>query len=187
MITSVLALALATIPTNHAPTYGIDTRALLRPTTHLAGDKNPKKWVEQVQGVQYDGEYSPPAGRQAEPEPSATVPVRYIPPYMRQIPVIVKPAPIYVDEATIAQQNQDRANAAANAQQQVPGQQFGGQSQGQGYAPATSTVPLTSGSITPSPLTGSGSPTGSTAIATYGGLPNATAVPNDDGGSEGGN
>jgi len=173
MITSVLALAFATIPLNHAPVQGIDTRSMLHPVAHLAGDKNPKKWVERVQEVQYDGEYSPPSGRMPEREPSATVPVRYLPKYVREIPVIVKPAPIYVDEATVIQQNKDRDQAKAQ-QQQVAGQQFGGQ--GGGYAAGG--VPLTSGSVgaIPGPLPSAGSATGSTAIATYGALPNATAV-----------
>lgn len=178
MITAVMALAFATLPLNHGPSFGADGSAILHPVVHLAGDKNPKKWVEQVQGVQYDGEYSPPSGRQAEPEPSATVPVRYIPPYMRQIPVIVKPAPIYVDEATIARDNQQKANAQAQAQQQVPGQQFGGQG-GSYAAGGAGSVPLTSGAVIPGPLPSSGSVTGSTAIATYGALPNATAVPSE--------
>jgi hypothetical protein len=172
MITSVLALAFATLPLAHGPTYGVDTRAMLRPVAHLAGDKNPRKWIEKVQEVQYDGEYSPPSGRMAEPEPSATVPVRYLPKYVREIPVIVKPAPVYVDEATIAQQNQERAQAQQQAQQ-VPGQQFGGQGGAYGAGP----VPLTSGAVVPGPLPSSGSATGSTAIATYGALPNATVVP----------
>lgn len=179
MITAVMALAFATLPLNHGTMPGVDAKSILHPVVHLAGDKNPRKWVEQIQGVQYDGEYSPPSGRQPEPEPSATVPVRYIPPYMRQIPVIVKPAPIYVDADTVARDNQQRANAQAQAQQQqVPGQQFGGQG-GNYAAGGAGNVPLTSGAVIPGPLPSSGSVTGSTAIATYGALPNATAVPSE--------
>lgn len=149
-----------------------EARRSLSPVSRLAKG-NPKKWVELIQGVQEDGEYSPPAGRLPEPEPSATTPVRYLPRYMRDIPVIVKPAPVYVDEDTVAKESQDRAQAQQQAQQQVPGQQFGGQAGAYSTAPTT---PVTSGAITPlpGPLPSAGSPTGSTAIATYGALPSAS-------------
>ena len=98
-----------------------------------ARKKFEKRFKEVVQPIQYDGEYSPPVGRPAEPAPSATVPVRYIPPYMREIPVIVPPQPVYVtaeefqqQEQTRAQEQQQRAAQRAQAtssnnRQQTPG------------------------------------------------------------------
>lgn len=74
-----------------------------------ARKKFEKKFREVTQPIQYDGEYSPPVGRPPEPEPSATVPVRYIPPYMREIPVVVPPRPVYLTQDQFDQQEQNRA------------------------------------------------------------------------------
>ena len=97
-----------------------------------ARKKFEKKFREVVQPIQYDGEYSPPVGRPAEPTPSATVPVRYIPPYMREIPVVVPPQPIYLTQEQFDQEEQARQQA----QQQRAAQRAQAASAGaQGYAP----------------------------------------------------
>lgn len=134
--------------------------------------KNPRKFEEVVQRVQYDGEYSPPDGRMPEPEASPTVPVRYIPEYERQIPVYVKPAPRYVDEKP---PQGDGSNAATNPPAQ------------NGNVPPNTSV-ITTGPTTitngpadlssiPGPLPSQGSATGSTATANYGSLPTTTTIP----------
>ncbi len=182
MITAILVLGLASTPLMKGPTYGHDMRGFLNPKTHLSGKKVPRKWIEQVQGVQYDGEYSPPVGRPAEPEPSATTPVRFLPAYMRDIPVIVKPAPRYVDEETVMNENRqrDEQRAQARNQQLQQTQQYGAQGSNGFGAPgsAGSGVTLTSGDVTPvpGPLPSAGSATGSNAIVTYGALPAATGA-----------
>jgi hypothetical protein len=175
MISSILLLISATTGTPAIPAVIAVPSPSSRQEASLAGDKYPKKCVEKIQEVQYDGEYSPPVGRPAEPTPSATVPVRYIPPYMRAIPVIVKPAPIYVTEDEVQQQAQQKQQAQAQAQQQSYQQSYQAN-------PASAGTSLTAGPIeTPGVLPSAGSPTGSTAIATYGALPQATVV--DEGNS----
>ncbi len=122
--------------------------------------KNPRKFVEVAQGVQYEGEYSPPIGRQPEQMVSPTRPVRYLSPEQRALPVIVPPAPRYVEEQS--------PSAAAEK--------------------ATNVAPPTSNNasfITSTPVAEAkdaeaempaidnkgGSATGSTAVPTYGALP----------------
>ena len=100
-----------------------------------ARKKFEKKFREVVQPIQYDGEYSPPVGRPPEPTPSATVPVRYIPPYMREIPVVVPPQPVYVTQEEFDQQEQAREQA--RQQREAQRAQAAADSQSQGYAPGS--------------------------------------------------
>ena len=124
-----------------------------------------KKFHELTQPLQYDGEYSPPGGRTAEPEATSTTPVRFVPAWKRQIPVIVKPAPRYVDPVP-PQGGQNGSQA-----QQTPTQGF----QQQPNVALTSTnlpAPDQADPSTPGAISGSGSATGSTAYPNYaGGLP----------------
>lgn len=154
---------------------------------HMAerGDKNigkdrgkpPRKFQEIVQGVQYDGDYSPEASREPDPEPDAVTPVRFVPEWKRQIPVRVKPAPRIVEAGAPQQQNGGQ-NQQDAGQQTTPGQAF----------TAEPTAPQT---VDPDVVTsnygsavGAGSATGSTAVPSYGGqLPTATATTSAPAGS----
>lgn len=136
-----------------------------------AAKKFEKKFREVVQPLQYDGDYSPAAGRLPDPQPSATVPVRFVPAWKRQIPVIVAPAPRYVDEQTVNAQNQQ-----ANRQQSPNAAQNGGfGSPGVSYLTTTPSAPAAPGDEEDaaagipglSPVTGAGSATGSTAYPVY--------------------
>lgn len=151
--------------------------------------KNPRKFHEILQGVQYDGDYAPAAGRLPDPEPSRTVPVRYHPEWEKQIPVIVAPAPKYVDEADLERQNANGGNA------QVPTAQADQDTREQAQDRSGAAGARRNGALTPvanvdrSILTSgggasaseedegevapaaNGSATGSTAVATYGALP----------------
>ena len=87
-MTLLLALILGNPVT--APMPGRDTASL---------GKGPKDFVEIPQSIQYEGDYSPPVGRPAPPEASPFIPVRAARPWEKDIPVIVKPKPRYIDEA----------------------------------------------------------------------------------------
>lgn len=139
--------------------------------------KPPRKFREIVQGVQYDGDYSPAATREPEPEPDATTPVRFIPEWKRQIPIRVQPAPRIVD-ANAPQQQAGQNQQDAGQQQQQPGQAF-------------TAEPTTTAQVDPDLVTsnfgsavGAGSATGSRAVPSYGGsLPTATATTSAPAGS----
>jgi hypothetical protein len=156
--------------------------ALLSSTAaHADGKvKNPKKFVEVVQGVQYDGEYSPPSGRQPGPDYQKTGRVRFVKPYERDIPVIVPPAPIYVDEAVVEAEN---ARKEVDRQQRNQAQLQNGGNQPQAVnagitsTPYVPTQPADDAGVLPGALPSAGSATGSTAVATYGTLPTAVTTP----------
>jgi len=157
MILSAAAIALVASP-SHANDRKDEAKAQKR---------FDKKFVEVVQPLQYDGDYSPAAGREAEPEVTPRTPVRFVPAWKRQIPVIVKPAPRYVDPVPAQ-------NASGNGQgQQAPTQSF------QQLPSATLTsnalpTPEQADAIALAAQTGSGSATGSTAYPNYAtGLPPA--------------
>lgn len=136
-----------------------------------AAKKFAKNFREVVQPIQYDGDYSPSAGRLPDPEPSATVPVRFVPAWKRQIPVIVAPAPRYVDEQTVNAQNQ-QANRQ-QTQNAAPGAGFG--TPGASYLTTAPAAPAAPGADEDavgtipglSPVRGAGSATGSTAYPVY--------------------
>jgi hypothetical protein len=138
-----------------------------------AARKFDKKFREVVQPLQYDGDYSPAAGRLPDPEPSATVPVRFVPAWKRQIPVIVAPAPRYVDEQTLNAQNQQANRQQNQNQNAAPNGGFG--APGASYlttAPAAPAAPGADEDAVPAipglaPVTGAGSATGSTAYPVY--------------------
>lgn len=131
-------------------------RSLQRPIEaaplQLAG-KAPRKFKEIEQPVQFEGDYSPRVGRSPTPEPSATVPVRFMSASERAIPIVVAPAPRYVDEAA----------PTTNAIGTTPPMTIGSSAQA-----SESVEPDLSN---PTPLAG-GSATGSNAVPSYGGLPN---------------
>lgn len=140
---------------------------------HMASDdvpsnKRPTRFREVVQGVQYDGDYSPDSARDPEPAASPTTPVRYLPWWKRQIPVRVKPAPRYVDPAP--------AQGESARQMQTQNQQSYGSGSAATYSP--SPAPIDSDIVTSggSSAVGSGSATGSNAVATYGELPAPAAT-----------
>ena len=58
----------------------------------------PRKFVEKVQEVQVEKDYSPTVGRRPEPQPSPLTPVRYLTPEQRAEPIIVDPAPIIIND-----------------------------------------------------------------------------------------
>lgn len=62
----------------------------------LFGSSEPRDFVEVVQEVQLEYEYSPTVGRHAEPAAEPFVPVRYLTPAQRAEPIIVEPEPKYV-------------------------------------------------------------------------------------------
>lgn len=130
-----------------------------------------KKFREVVQPVQFDGDYSPSSYRQAEPEVTPTTPVRFVPAWKRAIPVLVKPAPRYVDATP-------PANSRQQNQAQVPTQNF---QQGGSDSYLTSSNLPEAGSDEAAAVVatpGSGSATGSTSFANYGaGLPSTGAAP----------
>lgn len=159
---TVMILSAAAIALVSAPSSAND-----RKDEAKAQKRFDRKFVEVVQPLQYEGDYSPAAGRQAEPEVTPSTPVRYVPAWKRQIPVIVKPAPRYVDPAP-------ERNADSNGQgQQAPTQSF----QQQPNATLTSNAlptPEQADAIALQAQTGSGSATGSTAYPNYAtGLPPA--------------
>lgn len=145
--------------------------AVVRMTSDdVPSNKRPTRFREVVQGVQYDGDYSPDSARDPEPAASPTTPVRYLPWWKRQIPVRVKPAPRYVDPAPAQGQN-----AQQDASQQQTQQNYGANSAAT-YSPPPAPVDsdiVTSGGAS---AVGSGSATGSNAVATYGELPAPAAT-----------
>lgn len=167
--------AIAASAANPGPTF-IDVHALMNPVAHQSDSrKNPRKFEEVVQPVQYDGQYSPPPGRYEEPQASPTTPVRYLQPWERALPVIVKPAPEYIsEEEAQARRSKAGLGQAGNAVAPRPT----GQTAGAYAAPAAGSqqtyqagsATLTSDTI-PGPLPSAGSATGSTATADYGSLP----------------
>lgn len=170
---------------NRNVSIGIAAACALLGSTAAQADgkvKNPKVFVEVTQGVQYDGEYSPPSGRQPGPDYQKTGRVHFLKPYEREIPVIVPPAPIYVDEAVVEAEN---ARKEVDRQQRNQAQlQNGGVQQQSSNAGITSTpyVPAEAGAAEdqgglPGALPSAGSATGSTAVATYGALPSAVTTP----------
>lgn len=68
----------------------------------LFGSGEPRDFVEVVQDVQIEHEYSPTVGRYAEPTPEPFVPVRYLSPAQRAEPIIVEPEPEYVSPSSNA-------------------------------------------------------------------------------------
>lgn len=54
------------------------------------------KFVELTQQVQNEYDWAPTVGRQAEPEPTPFVPIRYLTPEQRAQPIIVEPAPVII-------------------------------------------------------------------------------------------
>lgn len=157
MILSAAAIALVSAPSS----------ANDRKDEAKAQKRFDKKFVEVVQPLQYDGDYSPAAGRQPEPEATSTTPVRFVPAWKRQIPVIVKPAPRYVDPAP------ERSQSTNGQGGQTPTQTF------QQLPDATLTsnalpTPEQADAVTLQAQNGSGSATGSTAYPNYAaGLPPA--------------
>ena len=122
--------------------------------------KNPRKFVEVAQGVQYEGEYSPPIGRQPEQMVSPTRPVRYLSPEQRALPVIVPPAPLYVEE-------QSSPASVEKANTSVP------ETNNNASFITSTPVAEVNNSETDVPAFDNkgGSATGSTAVPTYGALP----------------
>lgn len=178
-----IILAAATLMTSFTapvrPIYAMPTQdATIAHALHddVPRNKRPRKFREVVQEVQYDGDYSPSATREPEPEASATTPVRYLPWWKRQIPVRVKPAPRYVDPVEPSQnqqaqtQNQGQSQAGQGAQTYVTSAQPNASQQAP-EAPDVDQDIVTSGSTV-----GSGSATGSRATATYGDLPPPQAI-----------
>ncbi|AXK43733.1 hypothetical protein [Erythrobacter aureus] len=122
----------------------------------------PRDFVEVRQEVQVEYDWSPTVGRQAEPEPEAFVPVRYLTPEQRAEPIIVEPAPVTVypsDDDT-----PDRNAAAPNIS--APFSMDDVSNTARSAAGAVSDY----ASEVPSYITsmGNGSATGSTAIPDYG-------------------
>lgn len=139
-------------------TFALPLEMQAKPLTQHA-TKIPRKFHELEQQVQYDGEFSPPVGRKPQPEPTPTVPVHYLTPAERDLPVIVPPAPRYIDAP--------EEQAAANINRIQPVSAFASpnlpQSNTQYHDEEDSEPVITAPSA--------GSATGSNAVATYGSLP----------------
>mgnify|MGYP000001541226 CR=1 FL=1 len=75
--------------------------------------KGRKEFVEIPQSIQYEGDYSPPAGRPAPPEASPFQPVQRARPWEKDIPIIVKPKPRYIDEAPQKAEGEGASNSDA--------------------------------------------------------------------------
>lgn len=125
-----------------------------------------KQFREVVQPLQYDGDYSPAAGRQPEPEATPTTPVRFIPKWKREIPVIVAPAPRYVDPAPPT-----NSDSGSGQQEQTPTQNFQ-QQPAAGYLTSTQLPAPEAVNTVGAGGLGAGSATGSTAYPDY-----STALP----------
>lgn len=155
--------------------------AMLAPSIAVARDNTvksekrfAKKFREVTQVVQYDGDYSPSATREAEPEPAPGVPVRFVPAWKREIPVRVKPAPRYVDPAPVKSNDRQAGQAPTQSFQQLPDN---------GYI-TSNNGPSANSDSNQAYMPGAGSATGSTTFANYGaGLPGGTTAQN---GSEAG-
>lgn len=154
IISAILAISLSA----GQPSHAMQTRPKPAPMqiAGLFGIGKQKGFTEIVQKVQSEQDYAPQVGRQPERNPEPLVPVRYLTPEQRAEPIIVEPAPVYVQAD---EQSNDRAQAAAREQ------------------PASNDVPVDYSApsyITSTPeATGqeaipSGSATGSTATADYG-------------------
>lgn len=179
-----IILAAATLMTSFTapvqPIYAMPTQdATIAHALHddVPKNKRPRKFREVVQEVQYDGDYSPSATREPEPAASPTTPVRYLPWWKRQIPVRVKPAPRYVDPVEPSQnqqpqgQNQDQPQVQGQATQTYITSAQPNAAQQAADARDVDQDVVTSGSTV-----GSGSATGSRAVATYGDLPPPQAI-----------
>ena len=138
------------------------------------GPKTPRKFVEIPQGVQYDGDWSPPAGGQPDPEPDAFTPVKRPAPWLKDIPIIVKPAPLIVTEEAPKKERQAGSEADNEAEinarveeilrQRAEEEEKAAREAPEGtgdYSPSRSAPPAASGAQ------GSGSATGSKASVTY--------------------
>ncbi len=121
----------------------------------------PRDFVEVRQEIQVEYDYSPTVGRQAEPEPEAFVPVRYLTPEQRAEPIIVEPEPVTVYE--------DEAPAQVERQQPQISAPFSVDDVTNAARSAAGAVGDYAGQV-PSYITsmGNGSATGSTAIPDYG-------------------
>ena len=117
----------------------------------LGSGDTPRKFVEKVQEVQVEREYSPRVGRTPEPQPEPFVPVRYLTPEQRAEPIIVEPEPVFVSEA---ERSSSEAAPAPFAS-------------GPAYESSEPSIDSTPDYITSVPVDASGSATGSTAIPDY--------------------
>jgi len=142
-----MLLTLALIQAIAAP-LPISPYPILSPkNAALAGP--PRDFEEIPQEVQYDGDYSPPIGRPAEPEPEPGKPVRLLQPWEKDIPVIVPPTPKIVYQKA---PEPDRSDSNP------------------GFDPGPATYRYSPDETAPPPPTntrGAGSPTGSSAVADY--------------------
>lgn len=171
MITALLLAAIPVTPIDTASHPDTDASVCL-------GKKAPRDWVEIPQGVQYDGDWSPPAGRQPDPEPDAFTPVRRPAPWLKDIPVIVQPEPIYVTEQAPQEErelgSEEDNEAEINARVEEILRQRAEQ-EGEGQLPGAPASDTRTDGPPPPPATGArgtGSATGSKAAVTYSTTPN---------------
>lgn len=140
-------------------------------TVHL-GAKPPRDFEEVPQPVQYDGDWAPPPGREPDPEPDATTPVTRPMPWLKDIPVVVAPAPRYVDEVPAKDPGVGAGSSNGMSQKEITAQveqtladrakneRSGSENDNERSEPAPR-LPAPTGTA------GAGSVTGSTATASY--------------------
>lgn len=113
----------------------------------------PTKFVEKVQELQVEAEYSPPVGRAAPPPPGPFTSVRYQTPDQRLTPTVVEPAA----ESMVSENRKEQRAAPAGTSNSTA---FAGE--------AKQILQTTPSYITSVPQDFSGSATGSSAVAVYG-------------------
>lgn len=77
--------------------------------------KNPRKFVEIYQGVQVETDYAPTVGRHPAPAPGPFVPLHYHSPAELAEPLIVPPAPVYLDDTASSQKSGAPASNKLNS------------------------------------------------------------------------